>query len=254
MKIVTWNVNSVRSRLERLLAFLARHQPDVVCLQELKCVQDDFPTDAIADAGYHAAVYGQKTYNGVAILSRKKLTSIARGFGDDDPQARFITGKLGKLRIASAYIPNGREVGCEHWAYKLRWLAKLRDWLDEVAKPTERVVVCGDFNVARDDLDAANPETWRDTVLAHADGRAALQALLDWPLADVFRTHHPDGGVFTWWDYRRLAFPKNNGLRIDYHLATPPLATLCTDAQVDREERKGEKPSDHAPVIATFDL
>ncbi len=254
MKIVTWNVNSVRSRLERLLALLARDQPDVVCLQELKCVEDDFPADAIAAAGYSSAVYGQKTYNGVAILSRKKLIGVTRGFGDDDPQARFIAGKLGKLHIASAYVPNGREVGCEHWAYKLHWLTRLREWLDEVAGPAAPVVVCGDFNVARDDLDAANPDKWQDTVLCHADGRAALRALLDWPLVDVFRDHHPDGGVFTWWDYRRLAFPKNNGLRIDYVLATPTLAKLCTDAQVDRNERKGEKPSDHAPVIATFDL
>lgn len=254
MKIATWNVNSVRSRLERLLAWLEKAQPDILCLQELKCTEDTFPYEAIQKAGYHAIVFGQKTYNGVAILSRIKPSLIERGMddGEEDPQARFLLAKIGGIHAISVYVPNGRIVGSEHYAYKLRWLARLRTFLETRFTPATPIVVCGDFNVARDEKDVARPEAWASSVLFHPSSRAALEQPLAWGLVDVFRQQHPAGGLYSWWDYRMLAFPKNNGLRLDYVLATAPLAIQCTDAEIDREERKGEKPSDHAPVIAMF--
>ena len=254
MKIVTWNVNSVRSRLERLVAFLARHEPDVVCLQELKGLEEVFPLEPIQAAGYHAAVFGQKTYNGVAIVSRAEPTDVVKGFGDPDEPARLIAATVDNVRVVSVYVPNGQTVESDQWPVKLAWLARLREWLDSSADPSQRVVVCGDFNVAVDDADVANPDHWADSVLCHPDARRALAALCDWPLVDVFRRRHPEGGIYSWWDYRRMGFIKNDGIRLDHILATPPLADVCTDARVDRDERKGEKPSDHAPVIATFDL
>ena len=255
MKIVTWNVNSVRARLERVLAWLAKHRPDVLCLQELKCPTEAFPHEAVAAAGYHAAVLGQKTYNGVAILARDALGDVRCGMGraDQDPQARLISAQVGPVRVFSAYVPNGREVGSDAYAYKLEWLGRLGAYLGEEFSPDEPVALCGDFNVVLDDLDAANPRQWDDTVLCHADARDALARVRDWGLADVFRTHNPDGGVYSWWDYRQLGFQKNNGLRLDHVYATSPLAAASTGAWVDRDERKGVKPSDHAPLVAMFD-
>ena len=254
MKIVTWNVNSVRARLERVVAWLGKHRPYVLCLQELKCPTDAFPHEAIAAEGYHAAVLGQKTYNGVAILARNEPADVRCGMGraDDDPQARLISAKVGSVRVFSAYVPNGREVGSDAYAYKLAWLGRLGAYLADEFSPDEPLALCGDFNVVLDDLDAANPRRWDDTVLCHADARGALAGVRAWGLADVFRKHNPDGGIYSWWDYRQLGFQKNNGLRIDHVYATPPLAETSTGARVDRDERKGVKPSDHAPLVATF--
>ena len=254
MKLVTWNVNSVRSRLDRLVAFLARHEPDIVCLQELKGLEEVFPFEPVEAAGYHSAVFGQKTYNGVAILSRSEPADVAKGFGDTDEPARLIAATIDGVRVVNVYVPNGQTVESDQWPVKLAWLKRLREWLDETANSSQRVVLCGDFNIARDDADVANPDRWADSVLCHADVRAAFASLCDWPMVDVFRRHHPDGGVYSWWDYRRMGFVKNDGIRLDHILATPPLAAVCSDAQVDRDQRKGDKPSDHAPVIATFDL
>ncbi len=255
MKIATWNVNSIRAREERLLNFLDREQPDVVCLQELKVREEDFPFVIVESAGYRAQVYGQKTYNGVAILSRHEASNVVRGMGDDvdDPQARLIQAEVAGVRIVNGYFPNGRAVGTDHFEYKLSWMKRLRDMLTRDASPNDELVLCGDFNVAPDDTDAANPEKWSDSVLCHADARAALSQLRDWGLEDVFRKHHPDGGVYSWWDYRMLAFPKGDGLRIDHIFGTPSMAKRSAAARVDRDERKGKKPSDHAPVIAEFD-
>ena len=255
MKIATWNVNSIRSRLERLLQWLEKVEPDVVCLQELKGTDDVFPYETIREAGYHAAVHGQKTYNGVAILSRSKPEGVRNGMGDDvdDPQARLIAAEIDGVHIISAYVPNGQAVGSEKWDYKLQWIERLQRYLDRHFDPSVPLVLCGDLNVARDDLDVANPAKWAGTVLCHQDARDALERLLDWGLTDVFRQHHPDGGVYSWWDYRNLAFPKNDGLRIDHIFTTEPLAKRSTAAEVDREQRKGDKPSDHAPVIAVFE-
>ena len=254
MKIATWNVNSVRARLERLLAWLPKAQPDVVCLQELKVAEDAFPYEALRQAGYHAAVFGQKTYNGVAILSKEEPQNIQHGIpGFEDPQARLLMAEIKGNWIASAYVPNGESVGSEKYGYKLRWLQRLREFLGARFKPTDPLVLCGDFNVARDEKDVARPEAWANTVLFHHEARSAMEHLLAWGLVDVFRQYHPEGGLYSWWDYRMLAFPKNDGLRLDYLLATEPLATCCTAAEINREERKGEKPSDHAPVVVLLE-
>ncbi|MCI0340719.1 MAG: exodeoxyribonuclease III [Planctomycetales bacterium] len=256
MKLLTWNVNSVRAREARLLAVLERHKPDVACLQELKALEEQFPAEAVKAAGYHAAVNGQKTWNGVAILSREPPEDVRRGLGDGapDPQARLVSARVAGARVICAYVPNGEEVGSEKWAYKLEWLARLRRALERDFAKGEPLVLAGDLNVAPDDKDVAKPEDWAGTVLCHEDARKALARVAAWGLADVVRKHHPEGGLYTWWDYRMLAFPKGNGLRIDHVLATAPLADRSRAASVDRDERKGEKPSDHAPVIAEFDL
>lgn len=254
VKIATWNVNSVRARLERLLAWLQRAQPDIVCLQELKAKEDAFPYEAIRQAGYHAAVYGQRTFNGVGILSRVEPQDVRRGMGDDveDSHARFLAARIGEIRVLSAYVPNGQVVGSQQYAYKLDWLRRLRAFLEKHFTAETPLVLCGDFNVARDALDVANPAAWEESVLFHPTSRAALEELLSWGLVDVHRQHHPEGGLYSWWDYRMLAFPKNDGLRLDYVFATQPLALRSTSTEIDRQERKGEKPSDHAPVVATF--
>ena len=252
MKIATWNVNSIRSRLDRLLSWLEKAEPDVLCLQELKVANDAFPYDAIRNAGYHAAVHGQKTYNGVAVLSRQEATDVRVGLDDEDEQARLITVDLAGIHVASVYVPNGQSVGSEKWAYKLQWLGKLRKYLDERFDASTPLVLGGDFNVAIDDLDVANPQSWAGSVLCHQDAREALENVKRWGLTDVFREHHPQGGVYSWWDYRMLSFPKNDGVRIDHLLASAPMAQQCTAAEIDREERKGTKPSDHAPVVGIF--
>jgi exodeoxyribonuclease-3 len=254
MKIATWNVNSVRARLDRLLTWLGRTKPDIVCLQELKSREDPFPHAAIRQAGYHAAVYGQPTFNGVGILSRIEPQNIQRGMDDgvEDPQARFLAAQIGEIQVISAYVPNGQMVGSQPYAYKMDWLRRLRTFLEKHFTPEMPVVLCGDFNVARDEKDVARPAAWEETVLFHPTSRAALGELLGWGLVDVHRQQHPEGGLYSWWDYRMLAFPKNEGLRLDYIFATKPLAARCTGAEIDRQERKGEKPSDHAPVVAVF--
>lgn len=251
MRIVTWNVNSIRARQERLLALLARHRPDVVCLQELKTAAAGFPAAALAEAGYHAAVHGQKTYNGVAILAREAPAEVATGFGDggDESQARLVAATVGGLRVASAYIPNGKEVGSEKWPYKLEWLARLAAWVERQAGGPP-LVLGGDFNIAPEERDVASPATWADSVLCHPEVRAAWERILAAGLVDSFRLHHPEGGLYSWWDYRMLAFPKNDGLRIDHVLLAPALVPRCTGAFIDRDERKGKLPSDHAPVFA----
>ena len=254
MKIATWNVNSIRSRLERFLSWLERTGPDVVCLQELKVTEDVFPFDPIRAAGYHAAVYGQKAYNGVAILAREEPAHVDRGLGDDvdDPQARLIAADVAGVRVISAYVPNGQMVGSEKYDYKLDWIRRLSGYLERRCQPSDPLVLCGDFNVAPDNGDVANPEKWAGSVLCRQTGRDALDDVRRWGLTDVFRQHHPEGGVYSWWDYRMLAFPKDDGLRIDHIFATQLLVQRCTSAEIDREERKGQKPSDHAPVVAVF--
>jgi exodeoxyribonuclease-3 len=223
-------------------------------LQELKVTDDAFPYEPIRSAGYHAAVCGQKTYNGVAILARAEPANVERGLGDDvdDPQARLIAADVAGIRIISAYVPNGQLVGSEKYVYKLDWLRRLKEYLEQRCRPSDPLVLCGDFNVAPDDRDVANPDKWAGSVLCHQTVRDALEDVRSWGLTDVFRQHHPEGGIYSWWDYRMLGFPKNDGLRIDHVFATQSLAERCTVAEVDRDERKGQKPSDHAPVITTF--
>lgn len=254
MEIATWNVNSIRTRLPRLLDWLDRCKPDLVCLQELKAEDSAFPFEAIHQAGYHAAVYGQKTYNGVAILCRQEPDDVRRGpdFGGRSGQSRLLSALVAGVRIFSVYVPNGREVGSEHYDYKLRWLSELLAFLQESHRPDEPLLLCGDWNIAPSDSDVANPERWRGSVLCHDKARESLAALQKWGLIDVFRRVCPEPGFYTWWDYRRLAFPKNDGLRIDHILATETLAGRCVGATIQRDLRKGSKPSDHAPVVARF--
>lgn len=254
LTVATWNVNSIRARTERLLDWLARRAPDVLCLQETKVEDDEFPRDVLQAAGYHAAVFGQKTYNGVAILSPNRLADIEKGLGDDpgDTEARLIAATVDGVRVICAYVPLGTAVGTDKWVRKLEWFKRLRGFLERNAKSSDDLLVCGDLNVAPQDRDVARSDEWRESVLCHEEGRAALRDLMEWGLIDSIRLHHDGPGPFSWWDYRQLAFPKGNGLRLDHILCTQPMASRCREAFVDRDERKGSKPSDHAPVIATF--
>jgi exodeoxyribonuclease-3 len=255
MLLATWNVNSIRARLPRLLAWLQRTRPDVVLLQEVKVAERDFPFGPLGDLGYHAVVHGQPAYNGVAILSRSAAAEIERGIRDDvaDEQARLVSAVVDGVRVMSVYAPNGHAVGSDKWAYKLAWFERLREWLARTVRPDEPVVLGGDWNVAPEDRDVARPDQWRDTVLCHEDARHALRRLLHWGLHDAVRLHHPGPGPWTWWDYRLLAFPRDNGLRIDHLFLTAPLASRCSLSWVERDERKGPQPSDHAPVLVQLE-
>lgn len=256
MKVATWNINSVRVRMDRLLGWLARQAPDVLCLQETKCADEEFPLLELQALGYHAALFGQRTYNGVAILARDVPQDVVRGFGDgaEDPQARFIAATVAGVRIACAYMPNGQAVGSEKFAYKLDWMKRLRMWLASKADPRMPLALCGDFNVAPEARDVCNPAFWEREPLFHPQARAALENVAAWGLSDAFRLHHADAGMYSWWDYRMLAFPKDQGLRIDHIFCTPSLAACCRSVEIDRDERKGKLPSDHAPVVAVFEL
>jgi exodeoxyribonuclease-3 len=252
VKLATWNVNSVRARLERVLGWIDEHRPDVLCLQETKVEDPKFPSEPFSARGYAIATFGQKTYNGVAILSRTPLLDIERGFGDgvEDPQARFLCATTCGIRVASAYVPNGQAVGSDKFAYKLRWLERLCGYVTRTLDPKTPSLLCGDFNVAPTDLDVWDPAVWEGQVLFTREEREALERVREAGLVDLLRHLHPSGAHFTWWDYRQLAFPKNLGLRIDHIFVTPVLAAKATGVHVDREARKGKLPSDHAPVVA----
>ena len=256
MRIVSWNINSLRKRQERLLGWLAETQPEVVCLQETKCTDEQFPELALRGAGYHAAFHGQKSYNGVAILSRTPLADVRASLCDEeeDPQARVLAATIGTVRVYSIYAPNGQAVGSPAYDYKLKWYARLQRCLREKEGATPRVAVCGDFNVAPKDEDIYDPALWRGAIMCSDDERDAFDQLCGDAFADTLRLHHPETGLFSWWDYRMLAFPKNRGLRIDAILASKALAAHCTAAGIEREMRKGKEPSDHAPVWAEFKL
>jgi exodeoxyribonuclease-3 len=253
--LASWNVNSIRARLDRALAWLDRVQPDVLCMQETKVVNDHFPLQAFADKGYEAAIWGQKTYNGVAILSRSTPQDVQRGFGDtSDEEARLLGASIDGVRVYSCYVPNGKVIGTPAAEEKLLWLDRLGQLL-ATHSASERVVACGDFNIAWDDRDVHDPAFWRTQVLYHPSMQKALHGFAESAhLVDTFRLHHDEAQRYSWWDYRMLGFPKNRGLRIDYIFASRILAEACSDAFIDREERKGKSPSDHAPVLAQFDL
>lgn len=253
MKIASWNINSLRKRQDRLFAWLEQMQPDVVCLQETKCSNDQFPVLALQAAGYHSAYHGEKSYNGVAILSRVEPLEVRASLCDEiaDPQARVIAATVRDIRIFSIYAPNGQAVGSPAYQYKLEWFTRLRDCLSKEKNP--ELIVCGDVNVAPEDADVHDPALWHGAIMCSQDERAAFRQLCDVGLVDTLRLHHKEGGMFTWWDYRMLAFPKNRGLRIDVILASSALARKCIAAGIDREMRKGKEPSDHAPIWAEFD-
>jgi exodeoxyribonuclease III len=254
MRVVSWNINSLRKRQEQLLIWLAKTKPDIVCLQETKCADDQFPELILQSAGYHSVFHGQKSYNGVAILSRARPRDVRRSLCDEieDSQARAIAATIGELRVLSVYAPNGQAIGSEAYEYKLRWFDRLRNCLQASPGQVGNLIVCGDFNVAPSDQDVYDPELWRGAIMCSHSERAAFQRLCGVGLSDTLRLHHPEGGLFSWWDYRMLAFPKNRGLRIDAVLAGASLADRCTDAGIDREMREGREPSDHAPVWAEF--
>jgi len=251
MRIATWNVNSLKVRLPHVLTWLEAHQPDALCLQEIKTEDAGFPHAELEQAGWIAACYGQKTYNGVAIVTRKPLANVVRGIpGFSDDQSRVIAGSLDDMRLVCAYIPNGQSVGSDKYGYKLRWLTALIEWLrTEVAKEPA-LALLGDYNIAPEDRDVHDPAAWVGNVLVSEPERAAFRELVALGLSDGYRMFEHEGDGFTWWDYRMNAFRRNLGLRIDHILLTEALAGRCRSCDVDREPRKLERPSDHAPVIA----
>jgi exodeoxyribonuclease-3 len=259
VKLVTWNVNSIRPRLPRVLAMIRRHQPDVVCLQETKVEDELFPTMELVAEGYECSTLGQRTYNGVAILSRAPLEGVTRGF-DGDPipdQSRVLSGQVGQLGVVCVYVVNGRAVGAPAYETKLEWLDAFGRWLAATHDPLEPLVVCGDFNVAPDDRDVWDADLWRGQNLASEPERERVRALMERGLVDLGRSSAGDvTGPFTYWDYTAGAFHKGWGLRIDLALGTAPIASRLSSLVVERDERKptfGEgKPSDHAPVIVTL--
>lgn len=253
MKIVTWNINSVRARIDRLVSWLDRHEPDVVCLQETKVTDPDFPRLEIEAAGYKAAFFGEKSYNGVAILSRREPEDVVHGFPGDGGEKRVLAATVDGIRIVTVYVPNGTSLSSERYPFKLEWFDALLAAVDANHTPEDSLVICGDFNVAPEDRDIHDPERWRGKLLCTEAEREKFRAFLDWGLADALRIHNPDPGFYTWWDYRMGGFRRDWGLRIDHFLVTPPVAERTREVTVDREERAGEKPSDHAPVVLHLD-
>jgi exodeoxyribonuclease-3 len=255
VKIATWNVNSIRMRLPRLLAWLERRQPDVVCLQETKVEDERFPFAEVETLGYRALASGEKSYNGVAVLSRAEATEVIRCLpGDDpDPQRRVLAATVSGVRIVNVYAPNGGELGSPRYTYKLEWYRRLRAFLDAAFDAGQDLVLCGDLNIAPEDRDIWDPEQWRGQVMCTEPERDCFRSLTGWGLTDSLRMHAPETcGLYTWWDYRAGAFHRNWGLRIDHILLTPSLAKRCSTVEIDRDERKGPKPSDHVPVVATL--
>jgi exodeoxyribonuclease-3 len=248
VKLATWNINSIRAREARLAAWLDRERPDVLCLQETKTEDAGFPVELVRKAGYDVVTYGQKSYNGVAICARSPMTDVVRGL-DDDEDARLIAATVGGIRVIDVYVPNGGDLTSEKYPYKLAWYRRLRALLDRTAKPDQPLIVCGDMNVTSDDLDVCAPDKWRGQIHCSEPERAALRELTAFGLVDVFRKLNPAGGVYSWWDYRGVAFFKNQGLRIDFIFATEVVAARATSARIDRDARKGQDASDHAPVI-----
>jgi exodeoxyribonuclease-3 len=255
MKLATWNVNSLKMRLPRLLEWLAAQQPDALGLQETKTEDGNFPAMELAAAGYSAAFSGQKTYNGVAILTRKPATDVRVDMPEfPDDHKRVIAATVGDVRFVCFYVPNGQAVDSDKYQYKLRWLASATAYLRHELARHPRLAVVGDINIAPEDRDVHDPDLWRGQVLCTDAERAAFADWLALGLKDAFRLFDQPPKTFSWWDYRMLAFPKNNGLRIDHILLSPALASTCSACYVDRAQRKGEKPSDHAPVLAELTL
>jgi exodeoxyribonuclease III len=257
MRTATWNINSLKIRLPHVLDWLERNPVEVLALQETKLTDDKFPVAALEAAGYHADFVGQKTYNGVAILSRLAMpaTDIVvdiPGFADE--QKRVISATVDGMRVVCVYVPNGQSVDSDKYVYKLAWFKALHDWLADELKVHPRLVVLGDYNVAPEDRDVHDPRAWEGQVLCSAPERDALKAIASLGFHDAFRLFEQAPKAYSWWDYRMLAFRRNAGLRIDLVLLSDALKPLCTACTIDREERKKEQPSDHAPVTATLNL
>lgn len=255
MKITSWNVNSLNVRLPHLLQWLDEVKPDIVALQETKLSDDKFPRLELEAAGYHTVFAGQKSYNGVALLSRTPIDEVLLDIpGLDGEERRIIAATVHGVRLLNLYVVNGQAVGSDKYLWKLQWLAKLRDWLNAEMTRHEQLLVLGDFNITPDDRDVYDAKVLQESILCSTAERAALQQLIDLGLTDTFRLFAQEPGLFSWWDYRQGAFRRNMGLRIDLILASKALADKCTAAYIDKGPRKLERPSDHAPVIAEFDL
>lgn len=255
MKIATWNVNSLNVRLGHVREWLGSAAPDVLVLQEIKQVTDAFDIAAFADSGYQALASGQKTYNGVAVASIETPKDPVTDFpGFEDPQRRILATTIDGIRVVNLYVPNGQSLDSDKYTYKLSWLAALRDFLEAELASHEHLVVLGDFNIAPDDRDVHDPEKWGDDILCSPPEREALQGLINLGLVDVFRQFPQEEKKFSWWDYRAAGFRRNAGLRIDLILASTALAEKCSACYIDREPRTWERPSDHTPVVAEFDI
>ncbi len=255
LKFATWNVNSLRVRLPQLGDWLGANDLDVVALQETKLQDSEFPRAEIEALGYQAVYSGQRTYNGVAILSRLPLADVRIGLPDsDDPQRRLIAATLGPVRVINVYVPNGQAVGSDKYAYKLDWMHRLDGFLAGELAAHPRLLLLGDFNVAPEDRDVHDPQSWAGSVLVSAAEREALARLTARGMSDLFRRFEQPPQTFSWWDYRQGAYRRNHGLRIDLMLASPQLASRCAFCRIDREPRAWERPSDHAPCTAGFDL
>ncbi len=251
MLIATWNVNSILARMPVVTRWLDDVKPDVICMQETKCTDDKFPTLVFQERGYQCQLFGQQSYNGVAILTRCACETSHRGYpGDDETaQSRLITSTVEGIQIINGYIPNGQAVGSEKYEMKLAWMRRLREFLDQNYDPSKPVLLCGDFNVAPEDRDVHDVRLWQGRIMFSEQERATLQHIKDWGFIDAFRLHNEEGGKFTWWDYRAGAFRRNLGLRIDHIWISEPLASRTVRTWIDSEPRKWEKPSDHAPMI-----
>ena len=253
MKLATWNVNSLAVRLPQLLEWLAAHHPDVVVLQETKLTDDKFPAAEIEAAGYRAQWFGQKTYNGVALLSKTGASDVVRNIpGYDDPLARVITGTVEGVRIVGAYFPNGQAPGTDKFEYKMQWLRALRDWLREELAAYPKLVLMGDFNIAPEDRDVYDAVAWAGQIHCTPEEREHFRQLVALGLADAFRLFEQPPKSWSWWDYRNLAFRRNQGLRIDIVLVSEALKTQVRECAIDKAPRKNERPSDHAPVWVTL--
>jgi len=255
--IATWNVNSLNARMPRVEEWLAAVQPDVLCLQETKMTDAQFPALEFSGLGYESAHHGQGQWNGVAILSKVGLDDVVYGFDDGrdpDPDARVVWATCGGVRVVSVYVPNGRELTDPHYEYKLDWLGRLRNHLDAHHTPDEYLVVLGDWNVIPTDDDVWSPAAFEGATHVSQPERDAIQNVKDWGLVDTLRERYPEPGIYSYWDYRHLDFPKGRGIRIDYLLSSRALAERCSLDLVDRNGRKGEKPSDHTPVMAVYDV
>lgn len=263
LKILSWNVNSINVRCDQVIELLKRESPDVLCLQELKCVEEKFPKEPFEALGYYLNMAGEKTYNGVAIISKAVPDSVIQGMGmgmgsagagegDFDLQKRVIAARFPSCRVVSVYVPNGESTTSEKYAFKLRWLAEFHSYLKRLLEEDKRVIVCGDFNIAPEDRDVWSPEHWRDKVLCSEAERMAWKEIIALGFVDTFRMFNASEGQFSWWDYRSFSFRRKQGLRIDFILASESVASSVISSDILVDMRKLERPSDHAPLMAVF--
>lgn len=253
MKLATWNINSLNVRIDHVLDWIGRHEPDVLCLQETKLEDAKFPREVLKNAGYDSVFFGQKTYNGVAILSRHSMRDVTPGIpGFEDEQKRVLSATVGDVRVVCVYVPNGEKLGSPKFDYKMKWMAALREWLTKELQTHPKLAVVGDYNVAPEARDVHDPALWEDKIHFTKPEREALHTLFDVGLADAFRLFEQPERSYSWWDYRMMSFRRKLGLRIDHILLSAALAKRCTSCTIDVEPRRLERPSDHAPVIATM--